>query len=68
VKGTSTTQVFCPEGWSYERSLSRQFVVVPPQQVDKALKFLRHQSGLDVYLNELTGEEVFIGRPKLKTD
>jgi len=26
------------------------------------LKFLRHEDGLDVYLNVLTGEEAYIGR------
>jgi hypothetical protein len=26
------------------------------------LRFLRREGGLDVYFNELTGEEVFVGR------
>ena len=28
---------------------------------DKSLRFLRRERGLDVYLNELTGEEVSVG-------
>ncbi len=62
LKGTTNRRVACPEGWTYERSLSRQFAVVPPTQLDTSLKFLRHENGLDVYLNVLTGKEVFIGR------
>jgi hypothetical protein len=67
LKGSPAGQVFCPQGWTYEKSLSRQFAVVPPAQVDKSLKFLRHQDGLDVYWNVLTETEVFIGRPKIET-
>jgi len=26
------------------------------------MKFLRHENGLDVYLNQLTGKEVYMGR------
>jgi hypothetical protein len=66
LKGTTIRQVFCPQGWAYGKSLSRQFAVVPPQHVEKALKFLRHQDGLDVYLDSLTGNEVFIGRPEIE--
>jgi hypothetical protein len=62
LKGSAGRQVFCPERWSYEKSLSRQYTVVPPQHVGKALTFLRHDNGIDVYRDALTGKEVFIGR------
>jgi hypothetical protein len=67
LKGTAVGQVFCPQGWAYEKSLSRQYAVVPPEHLEKSLKFLRHQDGLDVYLNVLTETEVFIGRPDLES-
>jgi hypothetical protein len=67
-KGTASQQVRCPENWSYEKSLSRQFAVLPADHLDKSLTFLRHENGLDVYLNALTGEEVYIGRPNLKAE
>ena len=67
LKGTMAGEVFCPVGWTYEKSLSRQYAVVPPEQVEKSLKFLRHQNGVDVYLNLLTGQEVYIGRPNVET-
>jgi len=64
LKGMAIGEVFCPPGWSYEKSLSRQYSVVPPEHVQKSLKFLRHQDGLDVYFNLLTGTEVYIGRTR----
>jgi hypothetical protein len=66
-RGAIVAEVICPTGWTYQKSLSRQYAVVPPDQVEKSLKFLRHQDGLDVYLNLLTGQEVYIGRPNVGT-
>ncbi len=51
-----------PDGWQYEGSLSQTFAFAPSEHVDKSLKFLRHEDGLDVYLNTLTGKEVYLGR------
>jgi hypothetical protein len=62
LKGTTCRQVFCPEGWKYEGSLSQQFGFVPAGQESKSLRFLRHENGLDVYLNVATGKEVYVGR------
>jgi hypothetical protein len=42
--------------------LSASFGFVPDPHLDKSLTFLRHQDGLDVYWNRLSGKEVFIGR------
>jgi hypothetical protein len=63
-KGAANSPVACPVDWQYEKSLSRQSVIVPPEQMDRSLKFLRHQDGIDVHLNLQTGQEVYIGRPK----
>ena len=51
-----------PDSWKYEGSLSETFGFVPTSEEDKSLRFLRHEAGLDVYLNEVTGDEVFVGR------
>jgi len=55
-------QVVSPPGWAFESSLSRSFGFVPSEHADKSLTYLRHENGLDVYLNSVTGEEVYIGR------
>ncbi len=60
--GSTQSVVITPEGWSFENSLSSSFGSVPNEQDEKSLTFLRHQDGMDVYHNRLTGKEVFIGR------
>ena len=53
-----------PDGWIYDGSLSSDFTAVDIEQVQEKLKFLRHENGIDVYLDRSTGEEVYVGRPK----
>jgi hypothetical protein len=60
--GSSATDVVTPQGWKYENSLSSSFGFVPTEHVDKGLKYLRRERNLDVYLNPITGEEVYVGR------
>jgi hypothetical protein len=67
LKGTTSRQVYCPDNWTFENSVSRQYGFVPTGHQDKSLKFLRREKGLDVYLNLLTGKEVYIGRTDIKT-
>ena len=62
LKGSTSQALITPEGWQFEGSLSQTFGFVPSEYIDRSLKFLRHQNGVDVYLNEVTGEEVFVGR------
>lgn len=59
-KGSTLAQVICPEGWTFEYSLSASFGFVPEGKAPQSLEFLRREPGLDVYRNRLTGREVFI--------
>ena len=58
------SQLFTPEGWKYEKSLSRTYGLVPDGQTVKSLRFLRRDGSVDVYLNAMTGKEVYIGRTR----
>ena len=60
--GDDTGQLITPDNWQYDGSLSQTYTYAPTEQVDKSLKFLRHENGLDVYLNTVTGAEVYLGR------
>jgi hypothetical protein len=51
-----------PEWWVFDGSLSQHFGFIPSGSKEKSLKYLRHENGLDVYLNRLTGKESYIGR------
>jgi hypothetical protein len=68
LAGSTQTIVIMPEGWIFGESLSSTFGFVPNGQSDKSLTFLRHQDGMEVYRNRLTGKEVFIGRTSRHPD
>ena len=59
--GTKVREIVTPPDWVYEDSLSASFGFVPTEHEQKSLQFLRQEDGLDVYLNLLTGREVFVG-------
>ena len=60
--GSTEDQIFMPDGWAFERSLSSSYGFTPTEHQEKTMKFLRHEDGVDVYISELTGKEVYVGR------
>lgn len=59
--GGNDSSLTCPEDWDFEHSLSNQFHFVPEgKEQEEGLKFLRHEVGLDVYLNRATGREEYV--------
>jgi len=60
--GSKLSKVITPPLWIYEGSLSNSFGFTPTESLDKGLKYLRHENGIDVYINRITGKEVYIGR------
>ena len=54
-----------PDSWNFDGSLSENFKVVDIEQIQEKLKFLRHENGIDVYLDRSMGEEVYVGRPQV---
>ena len=60
--GSMATTLACPDGWKYDGSLSQMYAFVSTADLEKNMKFLRHENGLDVFLNQLTGKEVYMGR------
>ena len=62
LKGSKWGQVFKPNGWTYEQSLRCSHGFVPSGKEDKSLSFLRHEGAVDVYLDRVTGKEIFVGR------
>src|SRR5262249_9436378 len=57
-----TEPVATPKGWSYERSLSREFGYTPEGQAETRLGFMGTFDGLDVYEDLKTGKTVYVGR------
>jgi hypothetical protein len=62
LNGSAQSVLVRPEGWRFSGSLSESFGFVPTEHVDKSLTFLRREDGLDIYRNEVTGKEVYVGR------
>jgi len=62
LKNAELTGLAVPDGWSFGRSLQ----LATPATFDEHFQFLRHENGTDVYLNTLSGQEVYIGRPSVK--
>lgn len=65
--GSQCRQVYTPEGWAYETSLSSQYRFVADGWVPEFMQFLRRENGLDVYRDLETGREVFVGRSHSST-
>jgi tetratricopeptide (TPR) repeat protein len=63
--GTKPQGIALPQGWNYEGSMSRQPGYAPEGTDGDRLKFLRRENDLDVYLDLVTGKEVFVGRPDI---
>lgn len=63
--GDTDHTLITPDGWTYAGSLSAADNFVPNDQVADTVEFLRHENGLDVFLNRLTGKVVYLGRTSL---
>lgn len=64
LAGRQPDNLAVPPGWKYEGSSSQHPAVEGLADGDR-FKFLRRQEGVDVYLNLLTGKEVYVGRPTI---
>lgn len=68
LSGQRPTQIAVPQGWQLEGSLSDRPGFAAEGTEGDRLKFLRHEGGNDVYLDLISGKEVFVGRPAVKGD
>jgi tetratricopeptide (TPR) repeat protein len=60
LTGSQVAGLFCPEGWDFSRSLSRDFTFYPGGKLDENLEFVRRELGVDVYRDRRTGRESYI--------
>ncbi len=51
-----------PVGWSYDNSISKEFVFVKTEDKGERLKFLRRDDGADFFLDTENGKEVSLPR------
>jgi hypothetical protein len=62
INGSDFSGVAFPCSWNYETSLSKHSIVMDGEDIDNRMVFLRHENGLECYLDPLTGREMFIER------
>lgn len=62
LAGDAALKVSTPDGWTYAGSLSATHDFVPNDQIADTVQFLRHEHGVDVFLNRLAGKVVYVGR------
>ena len=60
--GSRLNRIVTPPEWKYEGSLSQSFGFVPTEHMEKCMKYLRHENGMDIYLNSITGEKMYVAR------
>ena len=68
LAGKKLDGIALPAGWKFEGSLSDRPGFAAEGTEGDRLKFLRHESGIDVFLDLISGKEVFVGRPAVKGD
>lgn len=64
--GSELEEIALPPGWEFEGSLSQKPGFVAEGTEGDRLKFLRHERGTDVYLDLLSGKEVFVARTAVR--
>jgi hypothetical protein len=55
----ASIELATPNGWTFDGSISERFSFVPNEDVVEHLKYLRTESGLNVFRDTSTGREVF---------
>jgi hypothetical protein len=58
-------QIFVPEGWEFEGSISQHCLYVDCVHFDKCFKYLRHEDGKDIYHSVLVDNEIFVKRSNI---
>lgn len=64
LAGSQVKQLYMPDGWTYDRSLTLRFRFVESRCLPESMEFLRHEDGFDVYRDLRTGKEMIVGRTR----
>jgi hypothetical protein len=63
VPPPSDLRIAVPEGWIYKKSLSKQFLFTPNEDLEKDVKYLVSEDGMDIHVHVQTGKIYYSGRP-----
>jgi hypothetical protein len=62
LAGSKGSRLYLPDGWKYERSLSRREQFVSNEELETSVRLLRREGSVDVYEDLRSGKEVYVGR------
>lgn len=62
IIGSKIKQIVTPDGWDYDKSLSKNFRFIDNEEIYEKVVFLRSEGETDVYLDIENGKEVYIVR------
>lgn len=68
LAGQQSYGIALPSEWEFEGSLSDRPGFVAEGTEGDRVKFLRHEGDLDVYLDLVSGNEAYVGRPTVEGD
>lgn len=60
--GTECRQIFTPEGWKFEGSVSQSHTFVSSGNIARSMDFVDHRSCCDIYRSRLTDRLVYVPR------
>jgi hypothetical protein len=63
LTGSQQIQVFTPEGWQFEGSMSQNSRYLPEGETNGAPVYIGRQDRVDVYFDPKQGKQVYMGRP-----
>jgi hypothetical protein len=62
LRGSQEKGLFCPDGWTFEHSLSKEHTFIPGTDLPKNMAFTGVEGNTFTIVDEVTGEELYIGR------
>lgn len=65
LAGSHEDNLFCPDGWEFEHSLSHSFQFHPGRKPDENFEFVRTEHGTDVFRDRRTRQEFYMSHPTM---
>jgi hypothetical protein len=62
LTGSKIIELYTPVNWINKKNRNPTYNFIANEEVNSRLIFLRNENGTDVFLDKITGKDVFIGR------
>lgn len=62
LKNSKLDQLLTPDGWTYENSLSAEFVYVPSENAGNRMVHCKTEGGVETYIDLTSGKNMYSGR------